>query len=69
MTSIDYSGASDYQLIRIRALEAVEASQVAEATKIYETEEVSKVWKVIVEDITVIPVLEFNNLWTNITLF
>ena len=69
MTSIDYSGASDYQLIRIRALEAVEASQVAETTKIYETEEFSKVRKVIVEDFRVIQVLEFNNLWTNITLF
>ena len=49
------------------AVEAVEASEVAEAPE--EAGEVSKAWKITTEGIRDIQVLEFNNLSTNITFF
>ena len=51
------------------ALEAVEASQVAEAAEVNKAGEVSQTWKINSEDFTVIQILEFNILRTNITLF
>ena len=54
-----------------RAVEAVEASEVAEvaeATEVNEAAEVSKAWKITTEDFSVILVLEFNNLRTNMIL-
>ena len=52
-----------------RAVEAVEASKVAEDTEVNEAAEVSKAWKITFEDCRVIQVLEFSNLRTKITLF
>jgi hypothetical protein len=51
------------------ALEAVEASKVAEATEVNDAGEVSKAWKITTVDFKVFQVLEFNNFRTNITLF
>jgi hypothetical protein len=47
----------------------VKASEVAEATEVNETAEVSKAWKITTEVFIVIQVLEFDNLRNNITLF
>ena len=49
--------------------EAVEASELAEATEVNDAGEVFKAWNITTEDFRVVFVLQFNNLRTNITLF
>ncbi len=69
MTSNNYQDASDDQTIRTRALEDVEAGEVAEATEVNEAGEDYQGWKITTEDFIVIQVLEFNDLRIKITVF
>ena len=51
------------------AVEALEASEVAEATEVNEASEGFKAWKITIEDLKAILVLELNNMRTEIISF
>ena len=51
------------------AVEALEASEVAEATEVNEAAEGFKAWKITIEDLKAILVLELNNMRTEIISF